>query len=182
MAIRNIKLYGHLGRQFGKQHQFDISTPTEALRALKVNFPDFEKALRDHKAGYHVFVGFDDIDTSQLSNPFGGEVVRIVPAVVGSGAEIGTFIWDAIAYAVDAYTSSALVAFAVNMIAFATASSLLSSSPKAGASSSQPSNLASYSFNGAVNTAAQGNPVPVGYGMLLVGSQVISAGLAVDQI
>lgn len=44
------------------------------------------------------------------------------------------------------------------------------------------SNRPSYAFDGAVNTAAQGNPVPVCYGQLIVGSQVISAGLSVEQI
>ena len=38
----------------------------------------------------------------------------------------------------------------------------------------------SYSFNGAVNTTAQGHPVPVGYGgNLEVGSAVISAAITV---
>ena len=29
-----VKLYGHLGKRFGKLHRFDISTPAEAIRAL----------------------------------------------------------------------------------------------------------------------------------------------------
>lgn len=45
----------------------------------------------------------------------------------------------------------------------------------------RPENRPSYIFNGAVNTYRQGNPVPVGYGRLVIGSQVISAGLrAID--
>ncbi len=43
-------------------------------------------------------------------------------------------------------------------------------------------NGASYNFNGAVNTQAQGNPVPLLYGRMIVGSSVISAGIyAEDQ-
>ncbi len=46
----------------------------------------------------------------------------------------------------------------------------------------RPENGASYAFNGAVNTTAQGNPVPLGYGRLIVGSAVVSAGIyAMDQ-
>jgi len=46
-----------------------------------------------------------------------------------------------------------------------------------------PDNGASYNFNGAVNTSAQGNPVPVLYGRMIVGSSVISAGIyAEDQV
>ena len=38
-------------------------------------------------------------------------------------------------------------------------------------------NEPSYAFNGAVNTQAQGNPVPLLYGRMIVGSAVISAGI-----
>ena len=48
--------------------------------------------------------------------------------------------------------------------------------------SERPENQPSYVFNGAVNTTAQGHPVPVGYGRLIVGSAVISAGIDVDEI
>ncbi|SAI70462.1 Phage-related protein%2C tail component [Bordetella ansorpii] len=45
-----------------------------------------------------------------------------------------------------------------------------------------PDNGASYNFNGPVNTTAQGNPVPVLYGEMFVGSAVVSAGIyAEDQ-
>lgn len=45
-----------------------------------------------------------------------------------------------------------------------------------------PENGASYSFNGPVNTTAQGNCVPVLYGEMMVGSAVVSAGIyAEDQ-
>ncbi|WP_260627457.1 tail assembly protein [Pseudomonas protegens] len=40
-----------------------------------------------------------------------------------------------------------------------------------------PNNRPSYSFNGAVNTSVQGNPVPLLYGRMIVGSAVISAGI-----
>ena len=40
-----------------------------------------------------------------------------------------------------------------------------------------PDNGASYNFNGPVNTTAQGNPVPVIYGEMIVGSATISAGI-----
>lgn len=43
-------------------------------------------------------------------------------------------------------------------------------------------NSPSYVFNGAVNTTAQGHPVPIGYGRMMVGSAVISAGITVEEI
>lgn len=44
-------------------------------------------------------------------------------------------------------------------------------------SNERPENKPSYLFSGAVNTTQQGNPVPIGYGRLRVGSQVVSAGI-----
>ena len=42
-------------------------------------------------------------------------------------------------------------------------------------------NTPSYLFNGAVNTTAQGHPVPIGYGRLIVGSAVISASIVTTE-
>jgi predicted phage tail protein len=49
---------------------------------------------------------------------------------------------------------------------------LLAPTPKA----ADPSDKPSYLFNGPVQTSQQGYPVPVGYGELIVGGAVISAG------
>ena len=53
--------------------------------------------------------------------------------------------------------------------------------PKTGDPSERPENKPSTYFDGAVNTMAQGHPVPLGYGKLMVGSAVISAGLTVEE-
>jgi predicted phage tail protein len=45
-----IKLYGHLGTQFGRIHKYAIRTPVEAVRALEANCRGFKKALlKDQK-------------------------------------------------------------------------------------------------------------------------------------
>jgi predicted phage tail protein len=43
-------------------------------------------------------------------------------------------------------------------------------------------NRASYIYNGAVNLTAQGNPVPICYGRMRVGSVVVSAGVSTTDI
>jgi predicted phage tail protein len=59
---------------------------------------------------------------------------------------------------------------------------MLAPQPASNEPSERPENQPSYTFNGAVNTTAQGQPVPLGYGRLVVGSAVISAGIDVDQV
>jgi predicted phage tail protein len=43
-------------------------------------------------------------------------------------------------------------------------------------------NRSSYIYNGAVNLTAQGNPVPICYGRMRVGSVVVSAGVSTTDI
>ena len=60
---------------------------------------------------------------------------------------------------------------------------LLFPQPKMKAPKERPEDTPSYSFNGPVNTMAQGHPVPLLYGELIVGSAVISAGIeAKDEV
>ena len=54
---------------------------------------------------------------------------------------------------------------------------MLTKTPKFEAGADRPDNKPSYAFDGPLNTTAQGNPVPLAYGKILAGSQVISAGL-----
>jgi predicted phage tail protein len=60
-------------------------------------------------------------------------------------------------------------------IAFAGISTLLAKTPQAAAAQKD----GSFAFSGPVNNAAQGGPIPIGYGMVLVGSTVVSAGIRV---
>jgi predicted phage tail protein len=58
---------------------------------------------------------------------------------------------------------------------------MLAPQPKTPGTPDRPENKPSYVFDGPINTAAQGNPVPVCYGRLIVGSQVISAGMVAEE-
>lgn len=45
--IRTVRLYGWLGRAFGREHRLAVASPAEAVRALCALLPGFEKALAD---------------------------------------------------------------------------------------------------------------------------------------
>ena len=60
-------------------------------------------------------------------------------------------------------------------MAFSGVSQLLAKSPELAAAQQE----GSFAFTGYANTAAQGGPIPVGYGELIVGSTVISSGIKV---
>lgn len=60
---------------------------------------------------------------------------------------------------------------------------MLSPQPKGMGAKDSPDNQPSYSMNGAVNTQAQGNPVPLAYGgPLIVGSALISGGIYAEDL
>lgn len=200
--MKTILLYGHLGKAFGRVHRFDIGTPAEAIRALRANFNGFEAhLLRYSSPGYRVLVGGESRTLEQIAQPSGErETIRIVPLVSGAGKGLGGIILGAALIGVGIATGGASLTlssawaggFATTAGYFATSigvslvlggiSQMLFQPPKPSGSIDRPDNKPSFAFDGAVNTVAQGNPAPVCYGRMVVGSQVIYAGLGVEQI
>jgi predicted phage tail protein len=186
----------HLGGEAGKMFRRDISlhldtkTPAEAIRALCSILPGFKKYLSEaHKRGieFAVFRGKgrgENINRAQLEEP-AGQAIRIVPVLKGSkNGGIFQTILGIVLIVVGAYTSwaggGALVSVGIGMVAGGV-TQLLSPQPKANKNADSAGNQASYVFSGAVNTTAEGNPVPDCYGRMLAGSAVISAGVESDE-
>ncbi|UVE46840.1 tail assembly protein [Pseudomonas chlororaphis] len=199
--LRTIRLYGALGNRFGRVHRLAVSNASEAIRALCILIPGFERFLmesKDQGLTYSVFLGRDNIGPDRLSAPCGQADVRIAPVVIGSKREgglqtiIGVALIAAASYfsggAAAAGGSSSLIGstattgwtFVANMgisMAMGGVMQLMSPQAKGIGPLDKPGNRSSYSFNGPVNTTAQGNPVALLYGQMTVGSAVISAGV-----
>lgn len=187
MSLRTIRLYGHLGERFGRVFRLDVQSPSEAVRALCIQLPGFRQAVVSHPGaagGYRVSAGNDKRTANTLGIPCGErESIRIVPVLCGAGKNGGVMtIIGAIVVVVGAYFGQTwAVGLGMSMMAGGIAQ-MLAKSPVAAAPPDKPENKASFAFDGAVNTIAQGNPVPICYGRMIVGSQVISAGMSVEQI
>lgn len=193
--LREIRLYGELGKRFGRVHRMAVQSVGEAVRALMANHRGFEQALLEVAPGYRVWTGTNRLaDGSQVNLPSGdSEVIRIAPAVTGAGGDdgIGQIIMGAVLIAaavvgniivpgnpISPYLFNAGVAMVIGGVA-----QMLSPTPKLPSDSGESkANSPSYAFNGPINTTAQGHPVPVGYGRMIVGSAVISAGLSTEDI
>lgn len=196
MSLRTIRLYGALGEQFGRVWRFDVKSPAEAVRALCSQLPGFRQYLQKHSApGYRVLCDTQARGERELGLGTNADTIRLVPVVAGAGKGLGQiFLGAALIGASFFLPTGPLISgfsFSASSIAFSMGSSLLlggiaQSLTKTPSSSNEsvekPDNKPSYAFDGAVNTAAQGNPVPVCYGELIVGSQVISAGLTTEQV
>ena len=179
-----IMLYGFLGQKFGKVHRYDVKSPAEAVRALSATIPGFRKSLADGGA-YRVLIGGSSaIDKTELHNPISEkESLRIVPVIAGAG-NAGKIILGIVLVVVGVWTGNQYATqMGVGLIIGGVSGILFAAPSIEDGGTESPNNKPSYSFNGAVNTAAQGNPVPICYGgPIIVGSQVISAGLSVEPL
>lgn len=202
--MKTIRLYGHLGARFGRVFRLDVASPAEAVRALLIQLPGFRDAVLapEGAGGYRVIVGNTARDMETMRDPCGErESIRIVPVLCGAGSKgVGQILLGTALIGFGLWTNGASLAFGAAWEAggmklagyFATnigmslvmggVSQMLVGTPSAPGSVERPENKPSYAFDGPVNTAAQGNPVPVCYGRLIVGSQVVSAGMSVEQI
>lgn len=169
----NVYLYGPLGEQFGSEHQFIISTPQEAIRALSANYPDFRRELVKH-ARYGLYVDGDWRDGEEAAILPVSREVHFVPMVEG-----GAFAAPLLGVAIGGTTLGAIgtqILIGVVVSALVWGVSQLFAKP---AETEEAEMADSYIFSGAENTTSQGSAVPVIYGRCYVGSVVVSAGLSV---
>jgi len=186
-------LSGFLAKRFGKRFDLAVASPREAVQALCIQLKGFEQALLEYKPGFRVWLDREEQpDTEFLDRPHGRAPIRIVPVIAGSKdaaaniivgavliwASSGTYGWDWLA-------GSALGSFATNIgyaMLISGVGQLLLGAPKPPDMNSRPDNKPNFVYDGAVNTTAQGNPVPICYGEMEIGSQVLSASIYSEQV
>ncbi|BBG59493.1 tail assembly protein [Providencia rustigianii] len=195
MSLKAIRLYGVLGTQFGREHQLAIDSPREAIKALSVLYDGFEQFLANaHLKGleFAVFKGQRNIAEDELHLDT-SEEIRIAPVIKGSkrGGFFQTILGVALIGAAAFLSGGLSVAFtaagtwggalALSGAAMAIGGlvQMLSPQPQGLSMRQDADNKPSYAFGGAVNTTAQGNPVPLLYGLdrREVGGAIISAGI-----
>ena len=197
--LRKIKLYGQLAKFIGKRVlEADVATAAEAVRMLVANFPGLEKHMADQH--YRVTVGTYDLTLDELHDPAGQQDIMIVPVMAGAGA-VGRILAGiaivALSFGIGALASAgvtlggiggigtigtAFVGIGASLILGGVAQ-LLSPVPKVpqGAGSDNDPRK-TFNFSGIQQTSRQGVPVPCVYGLTLVGSVVISAGVDTVQV
>ena len=85
--VRTIRLYGVLGATFGREYRLSVASPKEAIRALSVIVPGFERFLNTSKQRgltYAVFSGKRNLLNDELSMDRSTEEIRIAPVIIGS--------------------------------------------------------------------------------------------------
>lgn len=190
--MRTIKLYGELGDLYGKEYRLNVTSVREALALLLANFPSLKQYLIDQDkkiAGYEVWDGKEALSEEDKNGFFkqGLADIKIIPVVQGGGAAgriIAGVVLVVVGTVLAYWTGNPYGA----KIALLGASLILGGicellSPKPNTKTSDPtSNADSYLFSGAMNSSKQGNAVALGYGKMIVGSQVGSASVTITDI
>jgi predicted phage tail protein len=96
--VRNVYLYGSLGREFGWRHRFDVATLPEAVMALSANYPTFRPKFYSGPA-YSFVKGAtrragSPLAPIELKLQLGPHDIHIIPAAYGQkgGKGIGKIV------------------------------------------------------------------------------------------
>lgn len=187
MAI--VRLYGDLQR-FGRRFDLSVTTAAEAVQCLTWQIPLLRKHIQNGRYRLRINrndIGEQDLVTSMSSPLPAGAVIHLVPAV--GGAKSGWFqtILGVALLATAVINPFSLIAesycFAVGTIGASMAlggvATLLTKTPTLQSRSTDNGKDNTY-FSNLDNTLAQGAFVPLLYGEMLVGSKVLSQGLATE--
>lgn len=193
--MTTILLYGHL-RQFGRSFRLAVRTPAEAIKALCVQIPGFERFISNAKSRgieFALFRGSKNLEEKELGFEGSGDI-RIAPVITGSkragvlqtivGAVmiVAGIIVSGMSFGLAAPIGAAMISAGIGLVAGGVIQLL---SPQAGGlkTSAAPENTPGYAFGSAKNTTASGNPVPLCIGERRWGGAIISAAIyAEDQM
>jgi len=160
--MTTIRLHGILAQKYGKVFKMDISKPKDVIRAIDANRDGFRKTVMDlQKEGfsYEILVNKQRLNKESFLNSKKAQEIDLVPFIVGSGVEL-------------------LIALAISLISAVIQFALMDPGTIDGGESTVGGANKSMMFSSSqINLAAQGSPLPIGYGRLKVGSSVIQASM-----
>lgn len=180
-----VKFYGNL-KKFGSEFKLtDVANTAEVLRALYCQISGLRNAIQ--KGVYKLRIGkkyatMPTLKQDVMHDLHGGETIHLIPVVGGSGGQVQFVIGAVLAvvgYALSWTGVGAVVGtIGVGLMASGVASMLTKTpSPNDSNRQDEVEKKQSTAFSNLQNLVAQGRPVPLAYGKILVGSLVIGKGL-----
>lgn len=170
----NVYLHGELGRSIGEEWCLDVGSTQEAIAAIDANGGKIYEFLssRDRLSDeYVVLVDDEDIGEEDLTVKKARKEIHIMPHIAG-GKKAIKFVLGVTLVVVGFVLGGPIGGFLISAGASLVIQGiieLLTKPPKL----EESKETQSYLQDGNVNNAAQGQAVPVAYGRLRVGSQVI---------
>lgn len=186
-----VRLYGKLGKLFGRKHRLSVSSVREAIRALCIMVPGLERWLETSEGRgvtYMVFNGEKNLSQDDLFLNGVHDVIKIAPVIIGS-KKAGVFqtIFGAVLVAVGMVLSFTPAAAASPFLYKMGAAmmlggvvQMLAPSGTQGMTTDRDTKK-SYSFGAPANQVAAGNGVPILYGLREIGGVIISGGIYTEE-
>lgn len=177
MPLRKVKLYGKLGKLFGKEWNLDVNSVGEALRAINANTNGkLEQYLykgEGSKIQYKVCIKNKNntISKEEINTPYQNGDIYIIPTIKGSGKNgvFQTIIGVVLIVVGVIFEQGWLVKMGIGLTLGGVAQMLMPN-PKV----EDTERRTSYLFQGNANTINQGAPVGTVYGRALVAPMPIS--------
>ena len=165
-----IRLHGILAKEYGQNFCLNVGNPKNLLHAIDANRDGFiSRIIQLQKEGcvYEIIINKKRLNNQkEPQNYDSSQIIDLVPAITGSGPAV--FL--------PLVGESVLLANIASAVFFAAISYALAPTPEVQQiEATAQASKASMVFSNNVNTASQGAPLPIGYGRLKVGSQVIQA-------
>ena len=211
MKAVNIKLHGHIGEAIGEEWDLHVANVSEAMHAINVlSKRKLYKYLGDSdkkSAKYRVLINGRDFSSEKrldgcstkedLENIKNSELclassnlktIDIIPILEGASSIFNIIlgvilvIIGIIVFPASPFLGYSLIAAGIGLVASGITALLMEPPEFEEVKSIQGGGTTSYLFSGPQNVVKEGGPVPLGYGELLVGSQVISATYGVSDI
>lgn len=177
-------------RRFGSKYELSVDTAAEGLKCLLSQISEFKAQIKLDTVRLRISgkdITADELNAGMHSQLFDGDKVVILPSIHGAKSGLGMFIAGVVIAIAAFYTGGAALAamgawstgfaLAGAALAFSGLSMMMTKTPNAGLSSATDNGKANQYFSSLDNRTGQGAPVPILYGELVVGSNVISQGL-----
>lgn len=200
--LRKIVLHGKLKTVYADEIKLCVNSVSEIVRALSYQIEGFREAISQghYRICFNKIHPANCVSVDMINFNLGKtEEIHIIPVLEGAkGGGVGKIVAGialvALSFALPGsgfwvgsiFFEGGISAIAMNIgisMAFKGVASLFSPQVKnSGGQSSyeRPDERPSYLFNGPVNTNEQGGPVPLVFGKVRTGSQVISTGLTTE--
>jgi len=178
--MTNVYIHGLLAKEFGRKFKFSLGRPKDAIAAIDANKKGFTNRIIElAKKGAHYSIVVDGIVANKFSLERGTpKDIHIVPMISGSAGvvtAIGVILYAAAIYAPE--YAAILIAIGSIAISYGITNLMQKNNQSDVGSASATANALnkSFLFSNGENVAEQGNPLPIGYGRLRIGSAVIQS-------
>lgn len=199
--MTNIIIHGELANIFGANHTFKLEKLIDVMKALNANNPGF----REHIISlFHKGVGYNIVNLKNPNQKWDSieeyleeeapDEIHLVPEIAGSGlvVAIGGALLNAAAWIGGALsviggaltTGGFITNLAIGLVIQGIMTLLFPVElPKTSAQTAETKmDTASYIFSNLQNNATQGFPIPLVYGELRIGSNIIATNVVSEDM